>query len=140
MNPLRMVRHAVGGLGVGLICLGAWLVAAEPAPGDVLVWLAGSLVLHDGVLAPLVLAGGLLIAGRPGRRLWRGALVIAGSVVLVTLPLLVRPGPPPNPSALPLPYGRNLVIVLAAVAVGAVLPRLVRRWGQRSQRRAGTDG
>ncbi|MYV65791.1 hypothetical protein GT043_07540 [Streptomyces sp. SID2131] len=140
MNPYRLLRYAVGGLGVGLIVLGAWLVAAEPASGDVLVWLAGALVVHDGLLAPLVLAVGLLIAGRSERGLWRGALVIAGSVALVTLPLLLRPGPPPNPSALPLPYGRNLVIVLAAVAVGAVLPRLVRLWRQRSQRRTGTDG
>ncbi|MFE8938480.1 hypothetical protein ACFYNX_13400 [Streptomyces sp. NPDC007872] len=140
MNPYRVLRYAVGGLGVGLIVLGARLVAAEPASGDVLVWLAGALVVHDGLLAPLVLAVGLLIAGRSERGLWRGALVIAGSVVLVTLPLLLRPGPPPNPSALPLPYGRNLVIVLAAVAVGAVLLRLVRLWRQRSQRRTGTDG
>ncbi|MGW9436867.1 hypothetical protein [Streptomyces sp. NPDC055607] len=140
MNPYRVLRYAVGGLGVGLIVLGARLVAAEPASGDVLVWLAGALVVHDGLLAPLVLAVGLLIAGRSERGLWRGALVIAGSVVLVTLPLLLRPGPPPNPSALPLPYGRNLVIVLVAVAVGAVLLRLVRLWRQRSQRRTGTDG
>lgn len=54
-------------------------------------------------------------------------------MILVTLPLLVRPGEPPNPSALPLPYGRNLAIVLAAVAVvtGAVL--LVRRRGRRQK-------
>ncbi|WP_121830073.1 hypothetical protein [Streptomyces sp. S1] len=139
MNPYRVLRYAVGGTGVGLIVLGAWLVAAQPASGDVLVWLAGALVVHDGLLAPLVLAVGLLIAGRPERGLWRGALVIAGSVVLVTLPLLLRPGPAPNPSALPLPYGRNLAIVLAAVAVGAVSLGLVRR-RRRSQRRTGTDG
>ncbi|MFB7935956.1 hypothetical protein [Streptomyces sp. NPDC056049] len=140
MSPSQVLRYAVGGLGVGLIGLGAWLVTAEPAPGAVLVWLAGALVVHDGVLAPLVLAVGLVIAGRPGRGLWRGALVIAGSVVLVTLPLLLRPGPPPNPSALPLPYGRNLAIVLAAVATGAGLLHLARLWRRRSQRRVGTDG
>ncbi|KAA6211205.1 hypothetical protein [Streptomyces filamentosus] len=140
MSPSQVLRYAVGGLGVGLIGLGAWLVTAEPAPGAVLVWLAGALVVHDGVLAPLVLAVGLLIAGRPGRGLWRGALVIAGSVVLVTLPLLLRPGPPPNPSALPLAYGRNLAIVLAAVAAGAGLLHLARLWRRRSQRRVGTDG
>ncbi|GGY84172.1 hypothetical protein [Streptomyces omiyaensis] len=140
MSPSQVLRYAVGGLGVGLIGLGAWLVTAEPAPGVVLVWLAGALVVHDGVLAPLVLTVGLLIARRPGRGLWRGALVIAGSVVLVTLPLLLRPGPPPNPSALPLPYGRNLAIVLAAVATGAGLLHLARLWRRRSQRRVGTEG
>ncbi|MET9958285.1 hypothetical protein ABZ128_04235 [Streptomyces sp. NPDC006326] len=132
---MQVLRHAVGGLGLVLIGLGAWLVAAEPDPPGVLVWLAGALVLHDGILAPLVLAVGLLLVGRRQRGLLRGALLAAGSVVLVTLPLLVRPGAPPNPSALPLPYGRNLAIVLGVVAgvTGALyLVRrrkdLVRRW------------
>ncbi|QES09549.1 hypothetical protein DEJ44_30565 [Streptomyces venezuelae] len=125
-----VLRYALGGLGLGLIGLGAWLVAAEPDPAGVLLWLAGAVVLHDGVLAPLVLAVGLLIAARPARGLWRGALIVAGSVTLVTLPLLVRPGEPPNPSALPLPYGRNLAIVLGAVGVVTGVLYLVRGRGK----------
>jgi hypothetical protein len=142
-----VLRYTVGGLGLALMGLGACLVAAGSDPTGVLVWLAGALVLHDGILAPLVLAVGLLLVGRGQRGLLRGASVAAGSVILVTLPLLVRPGEPPNPSALPLPYGRNLAIVLAAVAVvtGALyLVRrrkdLVRRWRARPRRRtAGAD-
>ncbi|MFI8766725.1 hypothetical protein ACIGN6_17670 [Streptomyces sp. NPDC053792] len=127
MRSTQVLRHAVGGLGLALIGLGAWLVADQPDPTGVLVWLAGALVLHDGILAPLVLAVGLLFVGRSRRGLLRAASVVAGSVILVTLPLLVRPGEPPNPSALPLPYGRNLAIVLAAVAVVAGALYLVRR-------------
>lgn len=137
----QVLRYAVGGLGVALIGLGAWLVVAEPDPLGVLVWLAGALVLHDGILAPLVFGVGLLLVGRRQRGLWRGALLVAGSVILIALPLLVRPGAPPNPSALPLPYGRNLAIVLAGVAASAAalyLVRrgrdLVRRWRARPQR------
>ncbi|WP_406064271.1 hypothetical protein OG462_35865 [Streptomyces sp. NBC_01077] len=125
-----MLRYVVGGTGLAMIGLGAWLVVEEPDPVGVSVWLAGAVVLHDGILAPLVLAVGLLLAGRrvaPERGLLRGALIVAGSVVLVTLPLLVRPGEPPNPSALPLPYGRNLAIVLAAVAAATGALYLVRR-------------
>ncbi|WP_426368168.1 hypothetical protein [Streptomyces sp. E-08] len=114
-----------------LIGIGAWHLAAQPDPYDALVWLAGALVLHDGVLAPLVLAVGLLVAAVPGRRVVRGALIVCGVLVLVTLPLLLRPGAPPNPSALPLPYARNLLVVLALVTAAAValavLPRLWRR-------------
>ncbi|WP_246095298.1 hypothetical protein [Streptomyces roseicoloratus] len=127
MSTANVLRYGVGALGLGLIGLGAWLVAVEPDSAGVLVWLAGALVLHDGILAPLVLVVGLLLVGRRGRSLLRGTLIIAGSVVLVALPLLVRPGEPPNPSALPLSYGRNLAIVLGAVAVVAATLHLVRR-------------
>ncbi|MFB7280867.1 hypothetical protein ACFCZV_27540 [Streptomyces hydrogenans] len=82
---------------------------------------------------------GLLLVGRRWRGTLRGALVVAGCLVLVTLPLLVRPGAPPNPSALPLPYGRNLAIVLAVVAAGATAYVLVQRRRERAQRDGG-DG
>ncbi|WP_030689319.1 hypothetical protein [Streptomyces globisporus] len=136
---MSVLRYGLGALGVALVGLGAWLVAAEPDPLGVSVWLAGALVLHDGILAPLVLAVGLLLVGRRRRGPLRGALLVAGSVVLVTLPLLVRPGAPPNPSALPLPYGRNLAIVLVSVAVVTGVPVAVRRWRERRQGRA-ADG
>ncbi|MFJ7065922.1 hypothetical protein [Streptomyces sp. NPDC101115] len=133
------LRYGVGALGLGLIGLGAWLVAVGPDPAGVGVWLVGALVLHDGILAPLVVAVGLLLVGRPERGLLRAALVVAGSVVLVTLPLLVRPGEPPNPSALPLPYARNLAIVLGAVAVVTGALYLRRRGRARPQRRTAGD-
>ncbi|WP_329199945.1 MULTISPECIES: hypothetical protein [unclassified Streptomyces] len=118
---MKTYRRTLGFLGLLLIAVGARLVAVLPDPLDVLVWLGGALVLHDAVIAPLVLGAGLLTAALPARGLLRGALVTAGAVLLVTLPLLVRPGGAPNPSALPLPYGRNLLLVLGAVAVAAGL-------------------
>ncbi|MFI8420842.1 hypothetical protein [Streptomyces sp. NPDC085479] len=134
MTTANALRYAAGGLGIALVGVGARLVAAEPDPAGVLLWLAGALVLHDGILAPLVLAVGLLLAGRADRGALRGALMAAGSLVLITLPLLLRPGAPPNPSALPLPYGRNLALVLAVVAAVAAARILVRRWRARPQR------
>ncbi|WP_282695304.1 hypothetical protein [Streptomyces sp. CC208A] len=139
MRGTSVPRLVLGGLGLALIGLGAWLVATEPEPLGVLLWLAGALVLHDGILAPLVFAVGLLLVGRRLRGVLRGALLVAGSVILVTLPLLVRPGEPPHPSALPLPYGRNLAIVLAAVAVVTAALVSVRWWRDR-QERAADDG
>ncbi|MFD5424980.1 hypothetical protein [Streptomyces sp. NPDC127084] len=136
---MSVLRYGLGGLGLVLIGVGAWRVAAQPDPVDVLVWLAGAAVLHDGILAPLVLVVGLLLVRRSERGVLRGALVVAGSLTLVALPLLVRPGEPPNPSALPLPYGRNLVIVLGVVATVAAAGILVRRWRVRRQRGAEDD-
>ncbi|MFE4260705.1 hypothetical protein [Streptomyces sp. NPDC056883] len=131
------MRLLLGGAGLLLIAIGGRLLADLPDPLDVLVWMGGALVLHDGIIAPLVLAAGLAVAAVPARGLVRGALLTAGVLVLVTLPLLLRPGAPPNSSALPLPYGRNLLLVLAAVAVSAGAAAVAGRW-RRS--RSGTSG
>lgn len=125
---MKGVRLFLGGAGLLLIAIGGRLLADLPDPFGVLVWLGGALVLHDGIIAPLVLAAGLAVAAVPARGLVRGALLTAGVLVLVTLPLLLRPGTPPNPSALPLPYGRNLLLVLAAVLVAAGAMAVVGRW------------
>ncbi|MFJ6719271.1 MULTISPECIES: hypothetical protein [unclassified Streptomyces] len=132
---MKTYRYTLGALGLLLIAVGARLVAVLPDPLDVLVWLGGALVLHDGVIAPLVLGVGLLVAALPARGLSRGALLTGGAVLLVALPLLVRPGSPPNPSALPLPYGRNLLLVLGAVAVAAGLLAVVSAVRTRARRR-----
>ncbi|MFD7325664.1 hypothetical protein ACFV9D_32050 [Streptomyces sp. NPDC059875] len=113
-----MVRYVCGALGVGLMGLGAVLVLRAGTAWEVAVWLAGAIVLHDGVMAPLVLAVGLLIAAAPARGAVRGGLIVAGCLTLVALPLMVRPGTPPNPTALPLDYVRNWLVLLEVVAVG----------------------
>lgn len=138
-GTVSVVRYAVGGLGLVLIGIGAWRVAEQPDLVGVLVWLAGAVVLHDGIIAPLVLGVGLLLVGRSQRGLVRGALIVGGALVFVTLPLLLRPGAAPNPSALPLPYGRNLAVVLAVVAAVAGAIALVRWWRARPQRRPAGD-
>lgn len=135
---MKSVRLLLGGAGLLLIAVGGRLLAELPDPLDVLVWMGGALVLHDGIIAPLVLAAGLAVAAVPARGLVRGALLTAGVLVLVTLPLLLRPGTPPNPSALPLPYGRNLALVLAAVAVAAGTAAVVERW--RRSRHPSSEG
>ncbi|MFE2009125.1 hypothetical protein [Streptomyces sp. NPDC059491] len=140
MSTARALRQAVGALGVALIGLGAWLVVTDPEPLGVVIWLAGALVLHDGIVAPLVFAVGLLLLGRRRRGVLRGALIVAGSVVLITLPLLLRPGQPLNPTALPLPYGRNLAIVLAVVTAVTAAWVAVHRWRERSGGHGTVDG
>ncbi|MGW7099538.1 hypothetical protein [Streptomyces sp. NPDC054838] len=131
---MKTYRYALGALGLLSIAVGARLVAALPDPLDVLVWLGGALVLHDALIAPLVLGAGLLLAALPARRLLRGALLTGGAVVLITLPLLLRPGGTANPSALPLPYGRNLLLVLGAVAVVTALLAAVSAARSRARR------
>lgn len=82
-------------------------------------WLAGLLVLHDGVLAPaLVVVGFVLARMLPGRArpLVTAGLVVSALVVAVALPLVLGLGTRNgDPSRLPLPYGRNLALLLAVV-------------------------
>ena len=116
-------------LGVAAIAYGALELAGaaeRTRPIWAAVWFGGGVVAHDAVLVPAV----LLIAAavvrwvpRPVRTVVQGALFVSGAVVLVAFPLAGGfGGGAGNPSANPLPYGRNLLLVLAAVwAASAVL-------------------
>jgi hypothetical protein len=115
-----LIAYAVGGA----------LRDPDLDPVGVAVFLAAVLVLHDAVFLPLVLGAGHLARRlRPGART---AVQVAGvvslPVLVVGLPLALGFGrPPDNPSALPLPYGRNLLLILAVIWVVVLLPRAVRR-------------
>lgn len=73
-----------------------------------------------------MLGVGLLLAAVPARGTVRGGLVVAGCLTMIALPPLLRPGAPTNPSALPLDYLRNWLLLLAAVAVVTGLVPAVR--------------
>ncbi|WP_406398336.1 hypothetical protein OH805_05215 [Streptomyces sp. NBC_00879] len=111
------MRIVTGALGLALMTVGAVLLLTGGQLKDVALWLAGAIVLHDGIVAPLVLGVGLLLAAVPARGTVRGALIVAGCLTAVALPVLLRPGTPKNPTVLPLDYVRNWLLALAAVAV-----------------------
>ncbi|MFF3397794.1 hypothetical protein ACFYW6_04665 [Streptomyces sp. NPDC002659] len=111
------MRIVTGALGIALMTVGAVLLLTGGQLKDVALWLAGAIVLHDGIVAPLVLGVGLLLAAVPARGTVRGALIVAGCLTAVALPVLLRPGTPKNPTVLPLDYVRNWLLALAAVAV-----------------------
>ncbi|TQK50835.1 hypothetical protein FBY35_1191 [Streptomyces sp. SLBN-118] len=111
------MRIVTGALGLALMTVGAVLLVTGGQLKDVALWLAGAIVLHDGIVAPLVLGVGLLLAAVPARGTVRGALIVAGCLTVVALPVLLRPGTPKNTSVLPLDYVRNWLLALAAVAV-----------------------
>ncbi|MFF2810398.1 hypothetical protein ACFVT2_25170 [Streptomyces sp. NPDC058000] len=119
------IRYALGLLGATGMAVGVLLVTGTGWAGHVVLWLAGAVALHDGVLAPLVLGVGLPLAGRAGRRgpgpvrgAVRGALIAAGALTAVALPALLRPGAPANSSVLPLDYPRGWLVSVLAVAAG----------------------
>ncbi|WP_166427213.1 hypothetical protein [Nonomuraea mesophila] len=113
---MRWVGYAAGG---ALIVLGLAGLALEGILIGWALWFGGVLVVHDALLAPGVAAAGTVIGCRS--RSLRTALVLAGTLVLATLPTVLALGRrADNPSILPLSYGVNLLIVLAAIALLAV--------------------
>lgn len=111
--------------------VGSALLDDDVKLGGVVLFLAAVLVVHDLVLLPAVLGLGALLARFVPPRA-RAAVQAAGVVVLpvtlVALPLVLGYGrPPDNPSALPLPYGRGLLVVLAAVLAGGLAVHGLRR-------------
>ncbi|MCX4695416.1 hypothetical protein [Streptomyces sp. NBC_01408] len=132
------MRTAVGALGVLLLGYGVVLLSDGGQYVDVAIWLAGAVALHDGVVAPLVLAAGLLLTALRASRTVRGALIVAGALTVVALPVLLRPGTPNNPSVLPLDYPRNWALALVAVAALAAALHLVRWLQARFRAREGS--
>ena len=79
----------------------------------------GGVVVHDLLLAPLVVvAGVLLVRVVPAavRDLVQAGLVVSGTVTVLAVPVLLGYGrQADDPSTLPLDYGRGLLVTLAVV-------------------------
>ena len=117
------VLPGLGAVGYGVQGL---LTAGSRVPlGSWLTWFVGSALLHDLVIAPVWIGLGWL-AARLLPAAARPAIVVgaavAGLLALIALPLVLGVGvDPANPSFLPRDYGRNLLLVDAAVLVVAAL-------------------
>jgi hypothetical protein len=139
MKDLFAWRLVLVVVGVALLGFGGivFLLDVNPAtyPG-VAIWLAGAIVLHDGVAALAVFGATVLVRRAHGipfvvRAIVQGAAVVALVVTVLVLPefLAIAMGPA-NPSVLPLDYAGNLLLFhagLAAVTVVAVVIALVLR-------------
>ena len=133
----RALRICLGALGAGVLGYGVFGLLAEPAirdPAAVGEWLVVGVIVHDAVLAPLVFLLCALVSrftGPRGRGRLAALLLVGGSLILISVPALLRKGLNPNRTVLPLDYSRNLGLVLlvlvAAVAVYAGLDARRRR-------------
>jgi hypothetical protein len=121
---IRATLVAAGVLTMGYAALGA---VADPDLKllGVLIFLAAVLIGHDAVWMPAVLAAGAAITRLVPRRhrpAARVAAISAAALTLVALPLVLGVGrSADNPSALPLPYGRNLSVLLLVIVAATVL-------------------
>ncbi|WBO67915.1 hypothetical protein [Streptomyces camelliae] len=119
VNVLRLLAGAAGPalMGVGA----SLLMDRQQDLMGVLEWLGGAVVLHDALIAPVVLLIGLVLVRGGVRGPVRGALLVAGALTAVALPVLLRPGPRANATVLPLDYPRNWLLTLVAVATVTAL-------------------
>lgn len=138
---MRVLRGLLAATGVGFIAWGLWLMrdfTREQLTSEAF-WLAGGVVLHDAVLAPVAVLIGLVgarLLPRAFRRSAATAFVVWGTLTIAFLPVLSgQGGKPGNDTILGRPYVLSWVVMtllLAAYAVGAGLVRRRRTLTARS--------
>ncbi len=129
-------RALVAAAGLAAIGYGIHgLIDGRPAtnPPNTTAWLIGGILAHDLLVVPVTMVAGFVLSRlvpAPYRAVLQAALLVSGSVALASLPLWRGyGGSADNPSVNPLPYGRNLGIVLGLVwtcAAAVVVHRAVR--------------
>ena len=121
MKAWRLILAVTGVL---VICYGGFRFLTEiPLPNLIALacWLVGAILVHDGVLSPVVVGiGHLLRRSVPdrARRYLQFALITAGLVTVIALPMIYLRGSQPSVKALLLrDYGANLTAIIAVIAV-----------------------
>ena len=123
---MRTVRVALGALGVAGIVWGGWLLRDDGLDRlqSTALWLVGVVVLHDAVLAPLIVALGVVAMKVLPRN--HRALAAVGFLVWATVTLAVANvlsgvgGKPDMDSLLNRPYV-SAWLVFTGLVVGAVV-------------------
>jgi hypothetical protein len=136
----RILLVLVGAAAIGYGLVGVLRTASASHPVRWAADLVGASLVHDLLLVPVVLL--LVVAGRrwlPAS--WRVPtavfLAVGGCLVLISVPVLRRPGArPDNPTLLPRDYPFGLAVALLAVAVAVVLGTLAIRTRRRRRSRS----
>ncbi|ROS72068.1 hypothetical protein [Cellulomonas sp. PhB143] len=113
--------------GVAMIAWGAY-VAVTRVPSSqwpsALVWLAGGIVLHDAVLAPVAIVVGALVLPRvpaPWRPALRGGMLALGVLAIFAVALLAGSAHRRNASVVPQDPLAALAVALGVLVVGVLL-------------------
>ena len=109
---------------VGWGAVGLLRSSAEVPLGSWFVWFIGSALLHDLVIAPVVIGLGAVLARllpQEARAPVVVGLVVLGPLLLIGGLFALDPGGVPEPGFLPLPYGRNLLLLAGGVLTVAAV-------------------
>jgi len=130
-GPLFWISAAAGWLVIGWGLRGVFQHSIDTRPANLARFVVGGALLHDLIVAPVVIVLGVLlaraVAGR-ARAIVQGALAVSGIIALFSYPFVRAYGlAANNPTSLPRNYTAGLLIVLGvvwAVAAGLVIARL----------------
>lgn len=127
-GPRFWITAAVGWAVIGWGVYGVFSNRLDTRPANLAKFVVGGALLHDLLVAPVVILVGVLIARAVPARARvpvQVALVVSGVVALFSWPLVRGYGlAANNPTSLPHNYGLNLLIILGvvwAVAGAAIL-------------------
>ena len=125
-GPLFWCSAAAGWAVIGFGLRGIFEHSLDTRPANLARFVIGGALLHDVIVAPLVILAGVAVARAvPGRAraVVQAALVVTGMLALFSYPLVRAYGlAANNPTSLPHNYTANLLVVLGVVwAVAAVL-------------------
>ena len=119
LGPRFWISAAVGWAVIGWGIAGIFRHSVDTRPANLATFVVGGALLHDLVVAPLVILAGVLIARAVPARA-RGpvqaALAVSGMVALFSWPLVRAYGlAANNPTSLPHNYALGLLVVLGVV-------------------------
>lgn len=107
-----------------------WLVGISNLV-DAAKWLIGGVIIHDGLIAPVVVVAGIAavrVLPRWAQAPFVIAAVVFGTTTLFAIPVLGRFGArPDNPSLLNRPYLTSWLILGAVTVAAAVAASMLRR-------------
>jgi len=132
-GPLFWASAAAGWAVIAWGLRGIFVHSFDTRPSNLARFVVGGALLHDLLVAPLVVLAGVLFARtvpRRARAVVQGTLAITAIVALFSYPTVRAYGlATHNPTSLPHNYTANLLVVLGvvwAVAAGAVVVRMRR--------------
>lgn len=119
--------------GVLLLLYGAVSLLTNVPFGTLLVlalWLVGAVVIHDGIVSPLVVGVGWFLhrtVPARARRYLQGGLLAAGLITVVAVPMIAQQGAVPASKALlQQNFALNLTVLVGVVAAVSLLLYAVR--------------
>ncbi len=128
---MRRLLYVAGTLLVGWGVYGLMTAARHPRPLPWLSYFIGSALVHDLVLAPIVIGAGVIavrVVGASLRPYVTSGLIISAAVTLVAFPLVRGYGRRgDNLSIQPLDYSRGLLVTLVAIWIGVTAVAFIRR-------------
>ncbi len=123
---MTAIRVALGGLGLAAVAWGAWLLADEGTDRllSAAIWVAGGIVAHDLVLAPVVVAIGVVaakIVPAGARAVAAVAFLLWGTLTIAVANVLLDVGGKPGlDSLMNRPYVAAWLVLTGLVIAGTV--------------------